>query len=254
MFKQILICMLPLWLMACSSTANNWQQEESKEAIYQQTNNHTKLVALYKVQLQREDIAEIRQKLASSYLKLADAESALFYITPVIESEKASLEAYQIQAQAYGDMGQYPAAIAAAKLALELDPSNSRTENLLGTYYGYSFQTMLARRYFERARDHFYDGVTVNNNLAVLDIAEGDYLTAAKRLMPLYKSHQADEMVMANLTLSMAKQGHYAFVQQVLSDTYSQHQIEKIYRSLQKFEPMSADSRLDTLSSIQYEK
>nr|MCC4892416.1 secretion protein [Vibrio sp. F13] len=69
----------------------------SKEAIYQQTNNHTKLVALYKVQLQREDIAEIRQKLASSYLKLADAESALFYITPVIESEKASLEAYQIQ-------------------------------------------------------------------------------------------------------------------------------------------------------------
>ncbi|TCV58047.1 tight adherence protein D [Vibrio crassostreae] len=254
MFKQFLICMLPLWLMACSSTANNWQQEESKEAIYQQTNNHTKLVALYKVQLQREDIAEIRQKLASSYLKLADAESALFYITPVIESEKASLEAYQIQAQAYGDMDQYPAAIAAAKLALELDPSNSRTENLLGTYYGYSFQTMLARRYFERARDHFYDGVTVNNNLAVLDIAEGDYLTAAKRLMPLYKSHQADEMVMANLTLSMAKQGHYAFVQQVLSDTYSQHQIEKIYRSLQKFEPMSADSRLDTLSSIQYEK
>ncbi|WP_060983451.1 tetratricopeptide repeat protein [Vibrio splendidus] len=254
MFKQFLICMLPLWLMACSSTANNWQQEESKEAIYQQTHNHAQLVALYKEQLKREDNAVIRQKLAQSYLILADAESALFYIKPVIESKKASVEAYQIQAQAYGDMGQYPAAIAAAKLALELDPSNSRTENLLGTYYGYSYQTTLARRYFERARDHFYDGVSVNNNLAVLDIAEGDYLAAAKRLMPLYKSHQADDMVMANLTLSMAKQGHYAFVQQVLSDTYSQHQIEKIYRSLQKFEPMSANSRLDTLSSIQYEK
>ncbi|MGF1698371.1 secretion protein [Vibrio lamellibrachiae] len=254
MFKKILICSLPLWLMACSSTSTNWQQEESKEAIYQQTHNNAQLVELYKTQLQREDSLAIREKLAQSYLQLGDAESALFYIKPVVDGKKTSASALLILSQAYGDMGKYPAAISAASRALKIEPINSHAENMLGTYYGYNYQFELARRYFERARAHFYDGVTVNNNLAVLDIADGDYLAAAKRLMPLYKNHQADEQVMANLTLSMAKQGHYLFVQQVLSDHYSQHQIEKIYRSLQKFEPMSVNNRSFALSAIQYEK
>lgn len=253
MFKKILIALLPLWLMACSSTPNKWQQEESKEVIFQQTHNYAQLVVLYKAQLERKDNAEIREKLASSYLQLGDAESALFYIKPVLEASDVTASSYLIQAQAYADLGQYTAAIAAANLVLVLDPDNSHAENLLGTYYGYNYQFVLARRYFERAREHFYDGVSVNNNLAVLDIAEGHYLAAAQRLMPLYKNQQADDQVMANLTLSMAKQGHYAFVQQVLAKQYSQHQIEKIYRSLQKFEPMSADNRAQTLSGIHYE-
>ena len=90
MFKKILICLLPAMLAACSSTQQAWQQQDSKEAIYQKTNNHAQLVTLYKQQLQQSDDAQVREKLAQSYLSLGDAESALFYIKPL----KVSVPAY----------------------------------------------------------------------------------------------------------------------------------------------------------------
>ncbi|WP_063345592.1 tetratricopeptide repeat protein [Vibrio jasicida] len=253
MFKKILICLLPAMLAACSSTQQAWQQQDSKEAIYQKTNNHTQLVTLYKQQLQQSDDAEVREKLAQSYLALGDAESALFYIKPLTNKSATSVDTLLIQAQAYGELAQYPAAISSAKAALALEETNAEAENLLGTYYGYNYQYDLARRYFERSREHFFDGVTVNNNLAVLDIAEGQYKQAIQRLLPLYKNGQADQQVMANLTLSMAKEGQYEFVKQVLSEKYSNHQIDNIYRALRGYDPLKAKQKKRALTEVSRE-
>ena len=249
MFKKILICALPMILAACSSTSVNWQQDESKETIYQKTNNHTQLVTLYKSQLKRKDSDLVREKLAKSYLALGDTESALLFIAPVVQHTEPTVNSLLIQAQIFAELGQYPAAIASAKRVLDIEPENAQAENQLGTYYGYNYQFDLARRYFERSRAHYYDSVTVNNNLAVLDIAQGHYNQAMKRLLPLYKNGQADEQVMANLTLSMAKEGQYQFVYQVLKEKYSKYQVEQIYRSLQKYHSLDAESRTLSLTS-----
>ncbi|MFN1620926.1 tetratricopeptide repeat protein [Vibrio rotiferianus] len=253
MFKRLLICLMPFVLAACSSTSQQWQQEGSKEAIYQKTNNHTQLVELYKQKLQQSDEQEVRENLAKSYLALGDAESALFYIKPLTDQAQPSIETLLIQAQAFGELAQYSAAINSAKAALELDSKNAEAENLLGTFYGYNYQYDLARRYFERSREHFFDGATVNNNLAVLDIAEGQYKQAIQRLLPLYKNGQADEQVMANLTLSMAKEGQYEFVKQVLSEKYSNHQIDNIYRALRSYDPLKAQQQVQVLSGANRE-
>ncbi|TFH90896.1 tetratricopeptide repeat protein [Vibrio ouci] len=251
MLKKIITMGLTFALVACSSTQSNWQQDESKETIYKQTNNHVQLTELYKKQLQKKDTVELREKLSTSYLAMGDAESALFYIAPVTKEKNASVESLLLQSRAYSELGQYPAAINSAKRVLEKSPENAAAENLLGTFYGYSYQYELARGYFERAREHFYDSATVNNNLAVLDIAQENYQSAAQRLLPLYKRGQADEQMIANLTLSMAKLGHYSFVESVLSDRFSQHQIEQIYKAIRNHSVYSAESRSLAVSGMQ---
>ncbi|MFM2589808.1 tetratricopeptide repeat protein [Vibrio sp. TBV020] len=251
MLKKIITISFTLFLAACSSTQSSWQQDESKETIYQQTDNYVQLTELYKKQLKANDTNEVREKLSNSYLAMGDAESALFYIAPVAQKHSASVASLLLQAKAYSELGQYPAAINSAKRVLEQAPEHAEAENLLGTLYGYSYQFELARGYFERAREHFYDAAVVKNNLAVLDIAQEQYKLAAQRLLPLYKRGQANEQMMANLTLSMAKLGHYEFVHSVLSDRYSKHQIQQIYRSLRNHRPYSAENRALALSGIQ---
>ncbi|RTZ14463.1 secretion protein [Vibrio aquaticus] len=252
MFNKAIVVSLTLILTACSSTQSSWQKDESKEAIYNQTNNHVALTELYKGQLKDHDSAEVREKLSASYLAMGDAESALFYIMPVTKEKSASAESHLIQSKAYGEMGQYPAAISSAKKVLAKDSDNAEAENLLGTFYGYSYQYDLAKSYFERARKHFYDEATITNNLAVLDIAQEEYESAAKRLLPLYKRGQVNDQMMANLTLSMAKLGQYPFVESVLSDRYSKHQIQKIYQSLREHKPYSPESRALSINNVQH--
>jgi tight adherence protein D len=250
MFKKIITALLVSILAACSSTQTAWQQDESKETIYQQTNNHVQLTQLYKNQLQQHDSIEVREKLSSAYLALGDAESALFYLSPVTQQRDPSVRSLLLQAKAYGELGQYSAAISCAKLVLEQDSKQAEAENLLGTFYGYNYQFDLAKRYFERAREHFYDSVSVSNNLAVLDIAQDDYQSAMERLLPLYKRGQMNEQMMANLTLSMAKLGQYRFVESVMSEHYSKHQIQKIYQALRHHSPYTAENQALALSGV----
>ncbi|OIQ25100.1 secretion protein [uncultured Vibrio sp.] len=250
MFNKLTLLMIALMLSACSSTQATWQKDESKEAIYQKTNNYVQLTQLYKSQLQQHDSHSVREKLSQAYLSMGDAESALFYISPVTEQSHPSVSSLLLQAQAFSELGQYSAAIGRAKQALEQSPKHAQAENLLGTLYGYSYQFDLSRRYFERARAHFYDSVSVNNNLAVLDIAQENYQAAMERLLPLYQRGQMNQQMMANLTLSMAKLGHYRFVENVLSERYSKHQIEKIYQALRHHTPYSQESQSLALMGV----
>ncbi|MEZ8010621.1 MULTISPECIES: lipopolysaccharide assembly protein LapB [Vibrio] len=250
MFKKIIALTLVLMLAACSSTQASWQKDKSKEAIYQKTHNYVQLTRLYKNQLQQYDADEVREKLSNTYLAMGDAESALFYIAPVTQKPQPSVNSLLMQAKAYGELGQYPAAISSAKQVLVENATHAAAENLLGTFYGYSYQFDLSRRYFERAREHFYDSVSVNNNLAVLDITQEHYQAAMERLLPLYKRGQMNEQMMANLTLSMAKLGHYPFVESVLSERYSKHQIQKIYQALRHHTPYSLESQTLAVSGL----
>lgn len=248
MSKKTIIALLVLLLTACAS--NPEVSDDSKETIYQKTRNYAQLVELYKSQLQREDTGVIREKLARSYLDYGDAESALLYLKPIITNDSPTTEALLLNAQAMGALGLYPAAINSAQKALENEPENARAEILLGSFYGAQYQYELARAYFERARAHFADGAIVQNNLAVIDIAQGHYQQASDRLLPLYRNGQADEKIIANLTLSMAKQGHFSFVEHVLSDRYSKHQINNIYRALRAYEPIKATPKQHVLTGV----
>ncbi len=241
MLKKLLLASIVLLLSACSSRQYSESSLiQSKIDIYEQTQNYVALSDLYKAELKKEDSEEIREDLAATLLRLEDPENALFYLKPNIEND-ASFQTYYLQASALGDLGKYPQAIKAALLSLEENPDNAEAENLLGILYGYEYQYEKSRRYFQKAQLHFYDSNTIANNLAVLDIAEGNYKQAAQRLLPVYRSRQANEQVVANLILSMAKEQNIEFIQAVLADKYTKKEIERIYQSLQRFNSLDID-------------
>lgn len=241
MLKKLLLVSTVLLLSACSSRQYSESSlTQSKIDIYEQTQNYVALSDLYKAELKKEDSEETREALAATLLNLEDPESALFYLKPNIEND-ANFQTYYLQASALGDLGKYPQAIKAALLSLEENPDNAEAENLLGILYGHEYQYEKSRRYFQKAQLHFYDSNTIANNLAVLDIAEGNYKRAAQRLLPVYRSGQADEQVMANLILSMAKEQNLEFIQAVLGDKHTKKEIERIYQSLQRFNSLDID-------------
>lgn len=239
MLKKTLFIFVVLLLSACSSRQYSQSSLiDSKIDIYQQTHNYVALVDLYKTQLKEDDTSDLREDLAENLLKLEDPENALFYLKPNIKEEPSGRTLF-LQASALGDLGQYQEAISTALKALNEDPENAKTENLLGILYGHEYQYEKARRYFNKAKLHFYDSNTIANNLAVLDIAEGKYKQAARRLLPIYRTGQADEQIIANLVLSMAKEGNREFVDSVLSGSYNKQEVEHIYQSLQKVDGFS---------------
>ncbi|OCH20362.1 hypothetical protein [Aliivibrio logei] len=241
--KIMLMTAVILLLSACSSRQySEGSLTKSKIDIYEQTNNYVALSDLYKAELKKDDSEETREALAAVLIKLEDPSSALFYLTPNIESGACYLT-YFLQASALGDLGKYPQAISAGLLSLDDNPDNAEAENLLGILYGHEYQYGKSRRYFEKAQLHFYDSNTIANNLAVLDIAEGNYKQAAQRLLPVYRSGQANKQVMANLILSMAKEQNIEFIEAVLSDKHTKKEIERIYQSLQSFNALTREPK-----------
>jgi len=236
-----MVVSLSFLTFACASTGSETGvvNAKSKASVYRQTGNHAKLAELYKAQLAEQDSPSLREQLAETYLQLNDADNALFYIAPVIASDHPSCQAFYIQAQALVEQGELAKAQNSAQTALNMCAGFAESENLLGIIYATQYDYPKARESFDAARRHFYASDKVNNNLAVVDIAEGKYRSAIHRLLPLYTNNQADEQVIANLVLSMAKEGQYQFVYQVLEANHTDGEIEQIYQVLRRYQPLS---------------
>ncbi|MEF1187350.1 hypothetical protein REH72_22355, partial [Vibrio sinaloensis] len=84
--------LLVVFLVGCAST-NSDDRSLNKEALLIQAQNYNELVGYYKSQLSVRDTEEVRIKLARSYLKIKDADSALFILKPLMAQKKISAEA-----------------------------------------------------------------------------------------------------------------------------------------------------------------
>ncbi|PMH46703.1 hypothetical protein BCU68_01320 [Vibrio sp. 10N.286.49.B3] len=219
-------------LSGCAAPKSSLNSFDSQESMLAQTQNHSKLILLYKEELKVKDSVEMRIKLANSYLQSGDPESALFVISPATFGQKPPVEALLIQAHSQYELEDFTRAEVTAKRAYELDPKNAEIENFLGVIYAGNGKYPQARTYFNLARTHFYDDVKIKNNLAVLDIIEGDYKQGVQRLLPVYLNGQADKQVEANLTLAMAKLGNYDYVKSLLIQKFSNHEISERYAAL----------------------
>lgn len=229
---------LIIGLVGCSST-ESLQEFHTKETMLLRANNYQQLIPLYKQRLMDEGEDEVRLKLANAYLKSGDPESALFTVIPLVTESDANIEAFIVQAHSEYELGELDKALRTAELANNIEKNNPEVENLLGVIYAAKHDYVKAREYFTLARTHLYDDIKVKNNLAVLDIIDGDYKKAVQRLLPIYLNDQADEQVKANLLLAMAKLGNYGYVQSLLANKYSDREIANKYMALKEIDTIS---------------
>ncbi|SON49506.1 tetratricopeptide repeat protein [Vibrio tapetis] len=233
-----------LLLAGCTSEpANQSAVQEanfsSTEHMLLQTDNHSKLIALYKEELAKSGRTEIRMKLINQYLLAMDYESASFQLANLSEYEAKNHEALFYKAKVDFYEGKYSLAENNCLASLIAKPEQPHVHNLLGLVYAQSSNTTDARKQFNLARLYYHDDIIVKNNLAMIDIIEGDYKTAVERLTPLYVSEQADQQVIANLAMAHANLGQFEHVKILLEDNYSIEQISLIYHGLRTMTPVA---------------
>lgn len=230
--------LLVVFLVGCAST-NSDDRSLNKEALLIQAQNYNELVGYYKSQLSVRDTEEVRIKLARSYLKIKDADSALFILKPLMAQKKISAEALLLNANSLYELGEFEQGLRDIEKAKDIDPKNAEIQNMAGLLYSANGDYNRARMMFNHARSNFYDDITVKNNLAVLDIIEGHYLDAVQRLMPIYTNDKADAQVQANLMLALAKLGNFDYVKTMLGPEVTEEEAFNHFAALRNSEPTS---------------
>ncbi|MDG3085987.1 secretion protein [Vibrio hannami] len=255
MIKQIVLLVAIFSLVGCVTKTTQSQQEladnasfESREELLVSTNNSEKLIEFYRESLRNRESTEIRVKLVSAYVDMKDYDSAAFHVEQ-ITPDKAQLASISfLKAKIYFAKGSVDDALVYADQALKSQPEMAETENLLGLIWAEKGDYQKSRNYFLLARKHFFDDVIIKNNLAVLDLIEGNYMDVVGRLYPIYEKGNEDPQVLSNLALAYAKLDMYKPLEVVLKDQgYTKEQAQQIYVTLRL---MESDLNQDDLSHL----
>ncbi len=256
MQKTVSIFLILLALTGCATTTSSSQKEraekssfESKETLLIQAKNREQLIQLYKNRLKEKDDQDVRVSLIEAYLAQKDYDSADFHLsqfppadqqtdhTQKPESIKSAVDMqakiHFLRAKVLLAQGKLSEAAEQANQALVTKSNYPEAENLMGLIQAEGGHFVEARAFFNQARSHYYDDVIVKNNLAVLDLIEGDYQAVVEKLQPLYMKGQADEKVASNLVVAYTKLGNYQAVEDILKkQDYTAGDIQRVFIGL----------------------
>ncbi len=249
-FKVFYCLILAISLVGCSSSPTEEDKVfDSTEKIYIVSHNYVKLIDLYKEALQKEpNNIDILTKLVRAYLDSGDPESARFYLRSLFEEmTKEDPYIYYLDGLAYYQSEDFTAAIESLDKGAELaqyQSSNSKFEQLLtgdifnlkGISYASLGNIEEARKNFVLAKKNFYNETKITNNLAMLDMLNGDYDLAYKKLIKLYYSTSSDDTTKANLAVCLAKLKKYEELKLLFKGDFDESSIFQLYLYLNSLE------------------
>jgi tight adherence protein D len=222
---------------------------KNNEAMLISSGNNLELIRLYKQQLALKEDQATRTKLVAAYIEVKDFESALFYISPLLEANPSSARINALDGKAQFGLKAWDKAEIALTKSYQIDQHNGDVLNLLGLISSYKGNYEQARGYFKSARENMYNDVTVKNNLAMIDIIEGKYQAAVEKLTTLSAGENADPKVRSNLALAYAKLGRFEAFQGLLADTkYSEEEQKSIFYQLSTVELRELEGPPDYLA------
>ena len=232
-----------LLVQGCTTTGQVVSDVDTpNEALLQAAGNHAGLIELYKKRLidagSKQESDVYRYQLGQAYLAVSDPESTLFYVQPVTDEGRGNETFWLLQSRAYMALNDQEKALETAETALTIQKESPFVHNQLGQVYARTGEYAQARLAFTRARMLMLDDVVVKNNLALMDILEGDYDSAVMRLLPLYNAGQADDTVRANLLLALVRSGRFEEFNAVLNAADTKEERMVLYSILAAMEPI----------------
>jgi len=228
------------YLAGCASNSNQTKQEqadqatfESREKMLLSARNTKSLIDFYKNELVKKESEALKIKLVEAYIEDDDAESAAFHLSMIDVNDSNAADMAFLKAKLNLAQGNIMVAYIQNQTALSQKEAFPEAENLMGLIMAEKGDLAKAREYFLLSKQHYYDDVIINNNLAVIDLIEGKFDAVSERLMPIYYQGNADRRIKSNLVLALAKQGQYKPVETILKEQgYKPEQIQMIFISL----------------------
>lgn len=186
---------------------------QGKIDLLKSSRNYSALIDIYRKRLEEKDNADDRYSLALYYYRSDDCESAIQYISPVAT---ADIKNRLLFVRSLIDCEKYVDAVAQTNNGLQQYPGNYDLLNLRGVAESLSGKTTSGRQSIQSARDLFINDRVAINNLAMVDIIDGNYKAAIRLLLPLYQNGCKELPVLHNLVYALIRSGNLSYARQII--------------------------------------
>lgn len=216
-------------LAACSATKQGTQSTQmsahtfdAREKLYQSTANYPALINLYRDVLQyqintkHKPDPKLSYKLAYAYFQNGDSQSTLAFLKPILTNPTYQERAMALQVKALIQSKKFQQAINISNKLIRRNPNNPNYYNSRGVAYAQLGQIKKAQQDFQEARGHFLNDVIALNNLAMINIIDGEYKNAVRLLLPKYLNGQKEQRLVHNLVFALVKSGDTKYAKDII--------------------------------------
>ena len=232
--KRIGFILLTLSVLAgCQSAPEQQDLQLGDITSMEKVKNYDGLISYYKSQLEQgsEDL-EVKENLAWAYFHKGDIESADFYVQHLQKEGFENPNLYQLEGQVFDAKNDIESAISAYLASIEAGNRTGQIHVLLGVSYTKVGKYDEAQQQLNQARLRGYDDVVVKNNIAMIQMANGEYQQAIQTLAPVLKEDPANKTVKANLAIALMKTQQIDSAKKLLKGDYSAEEIQSIAAEL----------------------
>jgi len=228
--KRAFLILLVLSVLAgCQSAPSQQALQLADVTSMEKVNNYDGLIQYYKSKLEQgSEDAKVKEKLAWAYFYKGDMESADFYVQHLQKEGVTNSNLYQLEGQVFDAKNDVKSAISAYIASIDAGNKTGQIHVLLGVSYTKMGKYDEAYQELNRARLRGYDDVVVKNNIAMIQLANGQYQQAIETLAPILKEDPANKIVKANLAIALLKTQQIDSAKKLLKGDFSTEEIQSI--------------------------
>ncbi|WP_146491469.1 tetratricopeptide repeat protein [Vibrio sp. T20] len=232
--KRIGFILLTLSVLAgCQSAPSPQDQQLGDVTSMEKVNNYDGLISYYKAELEQgSEDPDVKEKLAWAYFRKGDIESADFYVQHLQKQGFENPNLYQLEGQVFDAKNDIGSAISAYLASIEAGNRTGQIHVLLGVSYTKVGKYDEAQQELNQARLRGYDDVVVKNNIAMIQMANGEYQQAIQTLAPVLKADPVNKTVKANLAIALMKNQQIDSAKKLLKGDFSAEEIQSIAAEL----------------------
>ncbi|MCG9543979.1 tetratricopeptide repeat protein [Vibrio sp. Isolate33] len=232
--KRIGFILLTLSVLAgCQSAPSQQDLQLGDVTSMEKVKNYDGLISYYKSQLEQgSEDPEVKENLAWAYFHKGDIESADFYVQHLQKEGVENPNLYQLEGQVFDAKNDIGSAISAYLASIDAGNRTGQIHVLLGVSYTKVGKYDEAQKELNQARLRGYDDVVVKNNIAMIQMANGEYQQAIQTLAPVLKEDPANKTVKANLAIALMKTQQIDSAKKLLKGDFSAEEIQNIAAEL----------------------
>ncbi|WP_373959611.1 tetratricopeptide repeat protein [Vibrio gigantis] len=232
--KRIGFILLTLSVLAgCQSAPSPQDLQLADVTSMEKVKNYDGLISYYKSQLEQgSEDPDVKEKLAWAYFYKGDIESADFYVQHLQKQGLENPNLYQLEGQVFDAKNDIESAISAYLASIDAGNRTGQIHVLLGVSYTKVGKYDEAQKELNQARLRGYDDVVVKNNIAMIQMANGEYQQAIQTLAPVLKEDPANKTVKANLAIALMKTQQIDSAKKLLKGDFSAEEIQSIAAEL----------------------